>query len=69
MLIGWSKILRLGTRCASGGRPRVQSHLSAELAELTKQAVSAPLQGGRSRPQDPETGTIQSMSLSVSFSY
>jgi hypothetical protein len=66
MLIGWSKILRLGTRCASGGRPRVQSHLSAE---LTEQAVSAPLQGGRSRPQDPETGTIQSMSLSVSFLY
>jgi hypothetical protein len=47
----------------------VQSHLSAEPAEPTEQAVDAPLRGGRSRPLDPEAGTIHSFSLSVSFLY
>jgi hypothetical protein len=45
----------------------VQGHLSAKLAELTEQAIGAPLRGGRSRPQDPEAGMIQSFSLTVSF--
>jgi hypothetical protein len=47
----------------------VQSHLSAELTEPTEQAAGAPLWGGRSCPQDPETGMVYSFSLSVSFSY
>jgi hypothetical protein len=47
----------------------VQSHLIAELVEPIEQAVSAPLQGRRSRPQDPEVGMIHSFSLSASFSY
>jgi hypothetical protein len=45
----------------------VQSHLRAELTEPTEQEVDAPLQGGRSCPQDPETGTIYSFSLLISF--
>jgi hypothetical protein len=44
----------------------VQSYLRAEPIE---QAISAPLRGGQSRPQDPEAGTIHSFFLSVSFSY
>jgi hypothetical protein len=47
----------------------VQSHLNMEPAELTKQAIGAPLQGGQSRPQDPEAGTIYSFSLFVCFFY
>jgi hypothetical protein len=47
----------------------VQSHLRVEPAEPTKQVIGAPLQGERSRPQDPEAGTIHPFSLSVSFSY
>jgi hypothetical protein len=47
----------------------VQSHLRAELAQLTEQGVGAPLRGRRSHPQDPETGTIHSFFLFVSFSY
>jgi hypothetical protein len=43
----------------------LQSHLRAEQAELTGQAVGAALQGGRSRSQDPEAGTIHSFSLFV----
>jgi hypothetical protein len=47
----------------------VQSHLRAELTELTEQAIDALLWGGRSRLQDLEAGTIHSFSLSISFSY
>jgi hypothetical protein len=47
----------------------VQSHLSAEPVEPTEQVISAPLRGGRSRPQDLEAGMIHSFSLFVSFSY
>jgi hypothetical protein len=47
----------------------VQSHLRAESAEPTEQAVSAPLWGGRSDLQDLEGGMIQSFSILVSFSY
>jgi hypothetical protein len=39
------------------------------LIELTEQAVVAPLRGGRSRPQDPDAGTMHSYSLCISFSY
>jgi hypothetical protein len=47
--------------------PGVQSHLRVEPAQPTEQEVSAPLQGGRSRPQDPEAGTIQYFSLLINF--
>jgi hypothetical protein len=47
----------------------VQSYLKVKLTEPTEQGVCAPLQGGRSHPQDLEAGTIHSFSLSVSFSY
>jgi hypothetical protein len=49
--------------------PEVQSHLRAEPTEPIEQAVGATLRGGRSRPQDPEAGTIQYFSLLVSFLY
>jgi hypothetical protein len=49
--------------------PGVKSHLRIELAEPTEKAVGAPLWGGRSHPQDPEAGTIQSFCLLVSFLY
>jgi hypothetical protein len=45
----------------------VQSHLIAELVEPIEQAVSAPLQGRRSRPQDPEVGMIHSLSFRKFF--
>jgi hypothetical protein len=45
----------------------VQSHLRAEPTEQMEQAVGAPLQGRRSRPQVPEMGTIQTFSLLISF--
>jgi hypothetical protein len=45
----------------------VQSHLRAQSVEPTEQAIGAPLRGGRSRPQDPETGMIHTFSLSISF--
>jgi hypothetical protein len=47
----------------------VQSHLRAELTQLTEEGVIAPLWGGRSRPQDPEAAMIHYFSLSISFSY
>jgi hypothetical protein len=47
----------------------VQSHLRAKSAKSTEQAVSAPLRGGRSHPQDLEAGTMHSFSLYVSFLY
>jgi hypothetical protein len=36
-------------------------------AEPIEQVIGAPLQGGRSHPQDLEVGTIESFSLLVSF--
>jgi hypothetical protein len=38
----------------------VQNHL---IMEPTEQAISVPLRGGRSHPQDPETGTILFLSF------
>jgi hypothetical protein len=49
--------------------PGVLSHLIAEPVEPIEQEVSAPLRGGRSRPQDLEADTIHYFSLLVSFSY
>jgi hypothetical protein len=46
----------------------VQSHLRAESAEPTKQAVGVPLWGGQSHLQDPEAGMIHTHSLSLSLS-
>jgi hypothetical protein len=47
----------------------VQSHLIAEPAEPTEQAIGAPLLGGWSRLQDPEAATMHSFSLSIRFLY
>jgi hypothetical protein len=47
----------------------VQIHLIAKMAELTDQAIGAPLWGRWSCLQGPEAGTIHSFSLSLSFSY
>jgi hypothetical protein len=41
----------------------VHSDPRAELAEPTEQAIGAPLQGGRSCPQDPEAGNNLSLRL------